>query len=74
MMSKFVDKHNLKANQIELGEPADDELKAACEHIAHKVVDGVHHGFAKITIVIEKVQSNRTSITVESGKSFRFVV
>ncbi len=73
-MSKFVDKHNLKAIQLDVGESPGGELTAACEHIVRQLVEGVHHGFSKMTIVVEKVQSNKTSITVEAGKSYRFVV
>ena len=73
-MSKFVDKRNLKAIQLDVGEPAGGELTEACEHIVRELLDGLGHGFFKMTIAVEKVQSSKTSITVEAGKSTRFVV
>jgi len=73
-MSGFVDKHNLKAVQVDLDEPASVELIAVCEHIVRELRDGVGHGFFKMNITVEKVKSNKTSITVEAGKSTRFVV
>lgn len=72
-MSKFVDKRDLKAIQLNLDEPVGGELTEACEHIVRELLAGVHHGFFRMTIIVEKVQSNKTSITVEAGKSVRFV-
>ena len=62
-MSKFVDKHNL-------GEPTDSEFAAACEHIVGDLLEGVRHGFFKMTISVEREQSNKISITVEAGTAF----
>ena len=73
-MSKHVDKHNLKAIQLDVGEPSGGELTAACEHIVRELLEGVRHGFFKMTIAVEKIQSSKTSITVEAGKSTRFIV
>jgi hypothetical protein len=74
-MSRFEDKHHtLKAIQLDSDEPAGGELLAACEHIVRELLDGVHHGFSKMNISVEKGQSNKISITVEAGKSFRFIV
>jgi hypothetical protein len=70
-MSKFVDKHDL---QLDVGEPTDSEFAAACEHIVRDLLEGVRHGFFKMTISVEREQSNKTSITIEAGKSFRFIV
>ena len=73
-MSKQVNRH-LSATELDVREKsAGGDLKAAREFIARELVEGVRHGFSKMTIVVEKVQSSKTSITVEAGKSYRFVV
>ena len=72
-MSKQVNRH-LSATELDVHEFAGGDLKAAREFIARELVEGVRHGFSEMTIVVEKVQSSKTSITVEAGKSYRFVV
>jgi hypothetical protein len=52
----------------------DNQLQAACEHMTREVVAGVNHGFFEMNVKVEKLQSKKTSITVTSGKSHRFVV
>jgi hypothetical protein len=72
-MSKVVDRRELNVSELNIGEPIGGEFMAACEHIVHELLGGVRHGYSKMTIAVEKVQANKTSITVESGKSFRFI-
>jgi hypothetical protein len=63
----------LDPNVFEVPQTPRGELKAACEHIVRSLIEGVDHGFFKMTIAVEKLQSNKTSVTVEAGKSTRFV-
>ena len=72
-MSKHVGNRDLNVSELNFGQPIVGELKTALEHIARELLDGVRHGYSKMNIAVEKVQANKTSITVESGKSFRFV-
>ena len=72
-MSKHVDSRDLNVCELNIAQPIVGDLKTALEHIARELLDGVHHGFSKMNIAVEKVQANKTSITVESGKSFRFI-
>jgi hypothetical protein len=50
------------------------ELKAACEHMARELLDGVRHGFFEMTVSVETVQSKKRCITIKAGKSYRFIV
>jgi hypothetical protein len=50
------------------------ELKAACEHMARELVDGVRHGFFEMTVTVEMMQSKKRFITIKAGKSYRFIV
>jgi hypothetical protein len=69
-MTKVVDRHELNVNELNIGEPIGGELMTACEHIVRELLGGVRHGYSKMTIGVEKVQANKTSITVKASGSF----
>ncbi len=50
------------------------ELKAAREHMARELLDGVRHGFFEMTVTVEMMQSKKRFITIKAGKSYRFIV
>jgi hypothetical protein len=54
--------------------PTGGELKAACEHMARELVDGVQHGFFEMIVTVEMMQSKKKCITIKAGKSHRFIV
>ena len=60
--------------QIDADASEGGELKAACEHMARELVDGVQHGFFEMTVTVEMMQSKRRFITIRAGKSYRFIV
>jgi len=60
--------------QLDAGEPTGGELKAACDHVVHELVNGVQHGFFEMVVTVETVQSKKKSITIKAGKSHRFTV
>ena len=49
-------------------------LKAACEHVARELVEGVQHGFFEMVVTVEMIQSKKKCITIKAGKSHRFIV
>ena len=60
--------------QSDVDDSAGGELKAACELVVRELVDGVQHGFFKMTVTVATVQAKKKEITVEAGKSNRFIV
>ena len=49
-----------EANSIETAmQPEGGQLKAACEHMARELVDGVRHGFFEMTVTVEMMQSKK---------------
>jgi hypothetical protein len=66
-MSKFVENPDLEP--VKGG-----ELNAVFERITRELFDGIKHGFYEMNIAVERSQSNKTSITVRAGKSWRFVI
>jgi hypothetical protein len=66
-MSKFVENPDLERIK-------GSELHAVFERITRELLDGVNHGFCEMNIAVERIQSNKTSVTVTAGKSWRFVI
>jgi hypothetical protein len=66
-MSNFVDNPDLERIK-------DSELHAVFERITRELLDGVKHGSCEMNIAVERIPSNKTSITVQAGKSWRFVI
>jgi hypothetical protein len=60
--------------QIDTDASEGGDLKAACEHMARELIDGVRHGFFEMTVSVEMMQSKKRCITIKAGKSYRFVV
>ena len=50
------------------------ELHAAFDRITRELLDGVKHGFCEMNVAVERIPSNKISITVRAGKSWRFVI
>jgi hypothetical protein len=65
-----------ETNSIQIHTDASEggELKAACEHMARELIDGVRHGFFEMTVAVEIMQSKKRCITIRAGKSYRFIV
>jgi hypothetical protein len=63
-----------KSIESEVDAAEGGELKAACEHMARELVDGVRHGFFEMTVTVEIMQSKKRFITIKAGKSYRFIV
>ena len=66
-MSKLLENSDLESIK-------GSELHAVFEHITRELLDGVKHGFCEMNIAVERIPSNKTSITVRAGKSWRFVI
>lgn len=63
-----------KSIESEVDAAEGGELKAAREHMARELVDGVRHGFFEMTVTVEMMQSKKQFITIKAGKSYRFIV
>jgi hypothetical protein len=65
--------HNSSDIQLDV-ESSGEGLKAACEHMARELFEGVKHEFFEMVVTVEMMQSKKKCITIKAGKSHRFVV
>jgi hypothetical protein len=53
-------------------DPRSDESQAFHDQIDRALQEGLHHGFARITIDVEVIKRGTSQVTVAASKSYRY--
>lgn len=50
------------------------QLPPALDQIRHTVIDGLHHGYFRITIFSRVVKGGKRELVIEAGKTHKFTI
>lgn len=50
------------------------QLPPALDQIRHTVIDGLHHGYFRITIFSRVVKGDKRELVIEAGKNYKYTI